>query len=48
MFETEAGFAETQMLVECHGDYSKKLNYKKGWQQGKNPDYYRNSIDKIK
>ena len=34
MFETEAGFAETKMLINCHGDYSKKQDYKKGWQDG--------------
>ena len=34
MFETEAGFAETKMLINCNGDYSKKQNYKKGWQDG--------------
>lgn len=34
MFETEAGFAETKMLIKCNGDYSKKQDYKKGWQDG--------------
>jgi hypothetical protein len=34
MFETEAGFAETKMLIKCNGDYAKKQNYKKGWQDG--------------
>ena len=34
MFETEAGFAETKMLINCNGDYSKKQDYKKGWQDG--------------
>ena len=34
MFETEAGFAETKMLIKCKGDYSKKQDYKKGWQDG--------------
>lgn len=34
MFEEEADFAETKMLVNCHGDYSKKQGYKKGWQDG--------------
>ena len=34
MFETEAGFAETKMLIDCNGDYSKKQDYKKGWQDG--------------
>lgn len=34
MFEKEADFAETKMLVECKGDYSKKKDYKKGWQEG--------------
>ena len=34
MFETEADFAETKMLINCNGDYSKKQNYKKGWQDG--------------
>lgn len=34
MFEKEAGFAETKMLIKCNGDYSKKQDYKKGWQDG--------------
>ena len=34
MFETEAGFAETKMLIKCNGDYSKKQDYKKGWKDG--------------
>ena len=34
MFETEAGYAETKMLIKCNGDYSKKQDYKKGWQDG--------------
>jgi hypothetical protein len=34
MFETEAGFAETKMLIKCNGDYTKKQDYKKGWQDG--------------
>lgn len=34
MFETEAGFAETKMLIKCNGDYSKKQDYKKGFQDG--------------
>ena len=34
MFEIEAGFAETKMLIKCNGDYSKKQDYKKGWQDG--------------
>ena len=34
MFETEAGFAETKMLIKCTGDYSKKQDYQKGWQDG--------------
>ena len=34
MFEKEAGFAETKMLINCNGDYSKKQDYKKGWQDG--------------
>ncbi len=34
MFEIEAGFAETKMLINCNGDYSKKQDYKKGWQDG--------------
>lgn len=34
MFEKEADFAETKMLIVCHGDYSKKKNYREGWQDG--------------
>ena len=34
MFEKEADFAETKMLINCNGDYSKKKDYKKGWQDG--------------
>jgi flagellar biosynthesis/type III secretory pathway protein FliH len=34
MFEKEAGFAETKMLIKCNGDYAKKQDYKKGWQDG--------------
>ena len=30
----EADFAETKMLINCNGDYSKKKDYKKGWQDG--------------
>ena len=34
MFEREADLAETEMLIHCHGDYSKKKNYREGWQEG--------------
>jgi len=33
MFEEEADFAETKMLINCNGGYKKK-DYKKGWQDG--------------
>jgi hypothetical protein len=32
--QKEADFAETKMLINCNGDYSKKKDYKKGWQDG--------------
>jgi hypothetical protein len=39
MFEKEADLAETEMLIHCHGDYSKKKNYREGWQEGANFGY---------